>query len=115
MDSSLNSLKIEYIQIRDIDSLDINLKKYLDGCDCIVHCAGKAHKMNDTDNLDAYQSANIMGTQNLAEQADLADLKTPSFIHSIRFVDYPTTISRRLLSFLGCSKIKNTFGIDPSN
>jgi len=114
INSSFNSLKIEYIQIGDI-SLDINLKVYLVGYDCVVHCAGKAHTMNDRDNLDVYQSANIVGTKNLAEQADLTGLKTPSFIHSIRFVDYLTIISRRLFSFLGCSKIKNTFGIDPSN
>lgn len=50
--------------------------------------------MNDTDNLDVYQSTNTVGTKNLAEQADFAGLKTPSFIHSIRFVDYPTTISQ---------------------
>jgi nucleoside-diphosphate-sugar epimerase len=83
MDSSLNSLKVEYIQIGDI-SLDINLKEYLVGCDCIVHCAGKAHIMNDTSNLDAYQSVNIVGTKNLAEQAVLAGVKRFIFLSSVK-------------------------------
>lgn len=83
MDSSLNSLKVEYIQIGDI-SLDINLKEYLVGCDCIVHCAGKAHIMNDTSNLDAYQSVNIEGTKNLAEQAVLAGVKRFIFLSSVK-------------------------------
>jgi nucleoside-diphosphate-sugar epimerase len=83
MDSSLNSLKVEYIQIGDI-SLDINLKEYLVGCDCIVHCAGKAHIMNDTSNLDVYQSVNIVGTKNLAEQAVLAGVKRFIFLSSVK-------------------------------
>jgi nucleoside-diphosphate-sugar epimerase len=83
IDYSFNSLKIEYIKIGDI-SLDVNLKEYLVGCDCIVHCAGKAHTMNDTDNLVAYQSANILGTKNLAEQAVLAGVKRFIFLSSVK-------------------------------
>lgn len=83
IDSSLNSLKIEYIKIGDI-SLDINLKEYLVGCDCIVHCAGKAHTMNDTDNVVVYQSANILGTKNLAEQAVVAGVKRFIFLSSVK-------------------------------
>ena len=83
IDSSFNSLKIEYIKIGDI-SLDINLKEYLVGCDCIVHCAGKAYTMNDTDNLVAYQSANILGTKNLAEQAVVAGVKRFIFLSSVK-------------------------------
>ena len=82
-DSSFNSLKIEYIQIGEIN-LDINLKEYLVGCDCIVHCAGKGHIMNDTDNLDAYQSTNIRGTQNLAEQAVVAGVRRFIFLSSVK-------------------------------
>lgn len=33
--------------------------------------------MNETDNLDVYQSTNTVGIKNLAEQADFAGLKTP--------------------------------------
>lgn len=83
IDCSFNSLKIEYIKIGDI-GLDVNLKEYLVGCDCIVHCAGKAHTMNDTDNLVAYQSANILGTKNLAEQAVLAGVKRFIFLSSVK-------------------------------
>lgn len=84
IDSSfINSLKIEYIQIQDI-SLDINLKEYLVGCDCIVHCAGKAHTMKDKDNLVAYQSANVLGTKNLAEQAVVAGVKRFIFLSSVK-------------------------------
>jgi dTDP-4-dehydrorhamnose reductase len=49
------------------------------------------------------------------QEADLAGLKTRSSIHSIRSVDYPLAILRPLFSVLECSKIKNTFDIDPSD
>ena len=48
-------------------------------------------------------------------EANLAGLKTRSSIHFIRSAAYPLAISRPLFSVLECSKIKNTFDIDPSD
>lgn len=48
-------------------------------------------------------------------EANLAGLKTRSSIHFIRSAAYPLAISRPLFSVLKCSKIKNTFDIDPSD
>jgi nucleoside-diphosphate-sugar epimerase len=83
LDSSFNSLKIEYIRIKDIGS-DVNLKEYLIGCDCIIHCAGKAHAISDMNNLDVYHSANVQGTKHLAEQAVMAGVKRLVFLSSVK-------------------------------
>jgi nucleoside-diphosphate-sugar epimerase len=40
--------------------------------------------MNDTSNLEAYQSVNIVGTKNLAEQAVLAGVKRFIFLSSVK-------------------------------
>ncbi len=79
----INDDKIEYLKIGDLGS-KINLKKHFIGYDCIVHCAGKAHSMNEINDQDAYYSVNSLGTKQLAEQAAEAGIKRLVFLSSIK-------------------------------
>ena len=48
---------------------DTDWRDALTEVDCIVHCAARAHAMNETDALEAYRAVNVDGTRRLAEQA----------------------------------------------
>ena len=84
---SLNSISlntnIKYISVGDI-SFKKNWKELLFGVDCIIHCAGTAHKMNRDKNFDAYKLINLNGTKYLAEQAVEAGVKRLVFLSSIK-------------------------------
>lgn len=58
----------------------------LNGVETIVHCAARAHVMNDTseDPLTAYRIVNVEGTRNLVTQAKEAGVKRFIFISSIK-------------------------------
>jgi nucleoside-diphosphate-sugar epimerase len=83
IDHSFNSSEVEYIQIKDI-RLEQNLKEYLTGCNFVIHCAGKAHLINDKSNLDIYRLANFEVTKHLAEQAVAAGVKRFIFLSSAK-------------------------------
>ena len=68
LNSILINKNIEYIPVGDI-AFKKNWKDLLVDVDGIVHCAGRAHKMIDTKNLDTYSLTNLNGTKYLAEQA----------------------------------------------
>ena len=68
LDASMNSSKVEYVSVGDINS-EINWREHLNGFDCIIHCAGKAHVMNDENELNAYHLINTKATKVLAQQA----------------------------------------------
>ena len=57
----------------------------LQGVDAVVHCAARAHVLNDTasDPLEAFRAVNVVGTVNLAEQALRAGIRRFIFISSI--------------------------------
>jgi len=63
-----------------------NWSKYLDGIDCIIHCAARTHimKENTKNLLSQYREINVKGTCNLAEQAVIAGVKKFIFISSIK-------------------------------
>ena len=96
---SKNSNNIDYIPVGDI-GLKINLKSNLIGTDCIIHCAGRAHVMNETkaDSLKIYHSANVDGTKQLAEQAVEAGVKRFIFLSSIGVNGISTKISEKFTS-----------------
>lgn len=56
------------------------------GQEVIVHCAGRAHVMRETeqDALSAYRAVNVQGTLNLAQQAAAAGVKRFIFLSSIK-------------------------------
>jgi nucleoside-diphosphate-sugar epimerase len=70
-----------------VESVDANTdwRKALDGCDTVVHLAGRAHILNDNtaDPLAAFRLTNTQGTLNLAEQAAECGVSRFIFLSSI--------------------------------
>jgi len=58
----------------------------LAGVDCVIHCAGRAHVMLDTehDALAAFRAVNVSGTQRLAECAAALGVRRLVFLSSIK-------------------------------
>ncbi|MEJ6518153.1 SDR family oxidoreductase [Shewanella bicestrii] len=93
----------------------------LNGVDVVIHCAARAHVMNETANNAAqlYQEVNTHATLALAEQAAAADVKRFIFISSIK-VNGEATIAgelfrandaRQPLDHYGESKAKAEIGL----
>ena len=63
-----------------------NWKDALDGVDCIVHCAARAHmtEKKQTVSFNAYRKINVDGTRNLANQAVAIGIKRFIFLSSIK-------------------------------
>ncbi len=63
-----------------------NWYKALNGIDCVIHSAARAHVMqeNEKDALAAYRSVNVDGTRCLAEQAAAAGVRRLVYISSIK-------------------------------
>ena len=57
--SSLNLTNFKHVSVGDI-SQRMNWKDKLDSYDCIIHCAGKAHRIKEKDKLDSYLSINAV-------------------------------------------------------
>ena len=83
LDTSMNLSKVEYVSVGDMTS-GINWNKHLNGFDCIIHCAGKAHVMNEKKGSDEYHLINTELTKNLAEQAVSAGVKKFIFLSTIK-------------------------------
>ena len=83
LDPNKNYTKIEYLSVGDISS-KINWKDQLNGYDCIVHCAGRAHVMNKNEDLDVYHLVNTEGTRRLAEQAAAVGVKKFVYLSSVK-------------------------------
>lgn len=80
---SLTSKNIEYVPVGNI-SQQTNWKSALSDIDCIIHCAGRAHRMNENKNSNMYRLINTEGTKNLAKQAAEAGVKRLVFLSSIK-------------------------------
>lgn len=86
----------------------------LEGIDVIIHCAARAHIMNDEllDPLSEYRKVNTLGTLNLAEQAAAAGVKRFIFVSSIKVngestplgIPFQATDKRKPKDFYGISK-----------
>ena len=72
----------QYISVGNIDA-ETNWDHALDGIDCIIHCAGKAHAINKKIELDIYRKVNRDATKHLAEQAVEAGVKRLIFLSSV--------------------------------
>jgi nucleoside-diphosphate-sugar epimerase len=83
IDSNNNSSEIKYVPVGDISS-KINWKDQLRGYDCIVHCAGRAHKMSKNEDFDLYHLVNTESTRRLAEQAAEVGVKRLVFLSSVK-------------------------------
>jgi nucleoside-diphosphate-sugar epimerase len=83
LDNALINCDSKYILVGNIDA-ETHWDNALDGIDCIIHCAGKAHTMNKKVELDIYRKVNREGTKNLAEQAAEAGVKRLIFLSSVK-------------------------------
>ena len=72
----------------NLDSLDLS------HVDVIIHCAGRAHVMNETaaSPLEAYRQTNVQGTLNLAQKAVQNGVKRFIYLSSIKVNGEQTTV-----------------------
>jgi len=83
LNSDPDQSKINFIPVGDI-SLNINWTDKIRGYDCVVHCAGKAHLINEKNEVESYHTANTQATQYLAEQAAMAGVRRLVFLSTIK-------------------------------
>jgi len=84
-----NNLKVQKgVLSFNIGEIDKKTKwsKVLDGVNCIIHCAAKAHEMKklETNSLETYRKVNVEGTINLAEQAAAEGVRRLIFLSSVK-------------------------------
>ena len=96
--------EIEYDFVGDINH-KTNWKASLINIDCIIHCAGIAHIINTKKNnlLKIYQSTNVNGTIQLAEQAANYKVRRLIFLSSIK-VNGENTTNDHISKFLNEKK-----------
>jgi nucleoside-diphosphate-sugar epimerase len=77
--------KIEYVSVGNIN-FETNWSKSLADIDYVVHCAGKAHIVNQNNKSpkEVYQSINVEGTRQLVTQAAKAGIKRLIFLSTIK-------------------------------
>lgn len=78
-------VRVRCIEIGDLSN-EINLGQMIQEVNVVVHCAGRAHVMNDQspDALAEFRRVNVHGTVNLARQAAEAGVKRFIFLSSIK-------------------------------
>ena len=76
---------VEYFTVGNLDATT-DLFSALAGADCVIHCAARAHVMNETEAnaLAAYRSVNVDGSLRLAEQAAAAGVRRLVYLGSIK-------------------------------
>lgn len=106
IESISTDTRSNYVSIGDI-STKINWKNALANIDCIIHCAGRAHVMNETkkNELEIYRSINVQGTKLLAQEAAKAGVKRLIFLSSIKVMGESTDNNQTNMD----SKKKNNF------
>ena len=77
----------EIILMKNVDNNKngFNLNNFLNDTDCVIHCAGKAHVINENDPevLKEYQKINVEETYRLAELSAKAGVKRFIFLSTI--------------------------------
>ena len=91
---------IQTFSVGDI-KVDTDWTDALAGVNCVVHCAARAHVMNETetDALAAYRAVNVAGTRRLAEQAAKMGVDRLVYLSSIK-VNGEQTVSGDCFSCL---------------
>jgi nucleoside-diphosphate-sugar epimerase len=97
--------------IGEIDS-NTNWNDALDGVDCIVHCAARAHmtEKKQADLLNACRRINVDGTRNLAKQAVAIGIKRFIFLSSVK-VNGEETIASKSFKYNDISQPEDAYGI----
>ncbi|WP_318510109.1 UDP-glucose 4-epimerase family protein [Photobacterium leiognathi] len=90
-------------------------KSVFDNVECIIHCAARAHVMNEysTNSLDEYREVNTAGTLNLAKQAVNAGVKRFVFISSIK-VNGESTLANKPFRFDDERAPEDSYGLSKS-
>lgn len=85
MDLNSSNTDVEYVSVGDINT-KTNWKDFLVGIDYVIHCAGRAHIMNETEKnaLKIYRSINVDATKQLAEQSAAAGVKKLIYLSSVK-------------------------------
>ncbi len=73
---------IEYVKI-DSDFNKVNWEDFLNGCECVIHCAGSVPNLRKEKKFENYKTINVDGTKFLAEQSLKAKVKRFIFLSSI--------------------------------
>lgn len=96
--------------IGDIGSLT-DWSNALSGIDSVIHCAGRAHVMNETSGnaLQAYREVNVIGTRRLAEQAAASGAKRFIYLSSIK-VNGESTSPGRFYTALDLPNPEDAYG-----
>ena len=91
--------KHQAFAISNMGNINFDLNNNLDGVDLsqvevIIHCAGRAHVMNETaaSPLEAYRQTNVQGTLNLAQKAVQSGVKRFIYLSSIKVNGEQTTV-----------------------
>ena len=97
--------------IGEIDP-NTNWKDALDGVNCVVHCAARAHMMEkkQTDLLNAYRRINVDGTKNLAKQAAGRGVKRFILLSSVK-VNGEETITSKSFKYDDIPQPEDAYGI----
>jgi nucleoside-diphosphate-sugar epimerase len=97
--------------IGEIDA-NTNWNNALDGVDCIVHCAARAHMTDkkQIDSLNAYRRVNVDATRHLAKQAVAIGIKRFIFLSSIK-VNGEETIASKSFKYNDISQPEDAYGI----
>jgi len=94
---------VRYDQHNSIDSFSVgdishntDWSKALEDVDCIIHCAGLAHNLHRSKNLNltSFEEINVLGTINLAEQASRLGVNRMVFLSSLKVNGDLTTTDR---------------------
>ena len=106
--TSVLARAIQTFPVGDI-KVDTDWTATLTRVDCVVHCAARAHVMNETetDALAAYRAVNVAGTRQLAEKAAKMGVRRLVYLSSIK-VNFEQTASTDWVS-----TPDNTFTEDP--
>lgn len=88
----INQQQMKQFHAVDFDA-NTNWSDVLQDVDVIVHCAARAHKMNDdaSDPVAEYYRINALATENLAQQAQQRGVKRFIFLSSIKVNGEQTT------------------------
>jgi nucleoside-diphosphate-sugar epimerase len=81
----IDTLGVSWHAVGSINS-NTDWSSALNGVDTVIHCAARAHIMNDVavDVLSAYREVNVAGTLRLAKQAVIEGVKRFVFLSSVK-------------------------------
>lgn len=98
-------------RIADLNE-SIDLSNDLNGIEVVIHCAARAHIMNETslNPLDEYRKINVDATMNLARQAASAGIKRFIYLSSIK-VNGEQTFHSQTFKFDDIPKPEDPYGV----